>query len=178
MTITNLVITRVIDNKSITLNGTKVITNVTGGLLRNLATVGTIQHNINSSGMSITFANGNQRTWQISKKRVFTYNNGIVISTTGTYNDGTTSGISEWGVNRFGNAFTTSIISPLVIRQDCNFRLTGGQIQHNKMARSINVTFGLDVSGNPTSCPVAGPYYLKAVCTNAAGNVITFILPY
>lgn len=178
ITYTNLKITRVRDNKSITINGVKVITNVSGGLIRNLPTAGSITHSIVSPGMTITFDNGSQRSWQISKQRVFTYNNGIVISTTGTHTDGSTTGISEWGTNRFGNPFSTAIVDPMVIRQDCNWRLTSGHIKHTRMVRTVDVTFGLDSSGNPTTCPGTGTYYMKIVWVNAAGNTITVIMPY
>ena len=171
-------ITRVSDNKSITINGSEVITNVTGGLLYQLPTLGTITHTITSSGMSITFDDGTQRTWQVAKQRVFTYNNGLVISTTGTHTDGAITGISEWGTNRLGNAFVTAIIDPLVIRQDCNFRLTSGRVKHSKLLRQVDVTFGLDAAGNPTSCPGTGAYYMKIIWTNAAGVSVTVILPY
>jgi len=176
VTISNLKITRVLDNKSITINGTKTITNVSGGLLINLAGQGTITHTIASSGMSITFDNGTQRTWQIAEKRVFTYDNGIVITTTGTHTDGNTTGIVEWGTNRVGNAFTTSISTPLVIRQDCNFRLVSGAVTHTIPSATATATFGLDVAGNPISCPT-GNYFFKLVWT---GNNKTFtvILPY
>jgi hypothetical protein len=178
ITYTNLKITRVSDGKSITINGSKLITNVSGGLLRNLATLGTITHTITSPGMSITFDNGSVRSWQIAKKRVFTYNNGMVITTTGTHTEGNTNGVSEWGTNRFGNAFVTAIVDPMVIRQDCNFRLTSGHIQHSRLLRTVDVTFGLDANGNPTTCPGLGAYYMKIVWVNAAGNTITVILPY
>lgn len=173
----NLKITRLSDGKSITINGSKVITNVSGGLLRELALHGPITHSITSSGMSITFDNGSQRTWQIAKQRVFTYDNGMVITTTGTHADGATTGISEWGTNRFGNAFVTQILSPMIIRQDCNFRLTAGQIKHSKLVRTVTVTFGLDSAGNPTTCP-AGTYYMKIVWVNASGTTVTVIRPY
>ncbi len=173
-----LKITRVVDSKSITINGSRVITNVTGGLLRNLASLGTITHTISSSNMSLTFDDGTQRTWQVAKKRVFTYNNGMVITTSGNYNDGTYSGISEWGTNRFGNAFVTTIQQPLIIRQDCNFRLTAGEVKHSKLTRTITTTFGLDAAGNPTSCPGLAPFYMKVVWVNAVGTTITSIHPY
>lgn len=178
VTATNLKITRVASQKSITINGSHIITNVSGGLLRNLASVGTITHTIESPGVTITFDNGTQRLWQVAKQRVFTYNNGIVVTTSGTHTDGNTSGISEWGTNRFGNSFVTQIIDPLVIRQDCNWRLTSGHVKHSRMIRTGDVTFGLDVFGNPTSCPGAGSYYMKIVWVNAAGNTVTVILPY
>jgi hypothetical protein len=177
VTITNLKITRLSDNKSITINGTKTITNVSGGLLRNLASLNSITHTITSSGITVTFDDGSTRSWQIAKKRVFTYNNGIVITTTGTYSDNGTTGISEWGTNRNGNAFVTSITQPLVVRQDCNFRLTSGQVTHSRLIATGVVTFGLDASGNPTSCP-SGTYYFKLVWTGANGVTRTVILPY
>lgn len=176
--IQNLKITRLSDNKSITINGTTTFTNVSGGRLRDLASLGTITHDINSSGITVSFDNGTQRNWQIAKKRVFTYDNGIVITTTGTHTDGANSGISEWGTNRFGNAFTTSIVEPKVIRQDCDMRLVSGQVKHNRLVADVVVTFGLNAEGNPTSCPGTGTYYFKLVWTGANGIVRSTILPY
>lgn len=174
----NLKITRLSDNKSITINGTQTYTNVSGGLLINLASLGTITHTITSSNMSVTFDNASQRTWQVAKQRVFTYNNGIVIATTGTYSAGGITGIAEWGTNRFGRTFTTAITQPLVVRQDCNFRLTSGKVDHVTPAFNANVTFGLDAAGNPTSCPGLGAYYMKIIWTGPGGNPHTIIWPY
>jgi hypothetical protein len=172
-----LKITRIADGKSITINGTTTITNVSGGRLRDLATLGTIKHDIASTGMSITFDNGTQRTWQVAKERVFTYNNGIVITTNGTHTDGTITNISEWGTNRFGNDFVTSITIPMVIRQDCNFRLVSGQVTHQRLLATVVATFGLDQTGTPVACP-SGVYYFKVVWTGTNGVVRTIILPY
>jgi hypothetical protein len=174
----NLKVTRVSDNKSITINGTQVYTNVSGGLLFNLASAGSIIHTITSSNMSITFDNGSQRTWQVARRRVFTYNNGIVITTTGTHTDGATTGIAEWGANRFGHDFTTAITQPLVIRQDCNFRLVSGKVAHHTSLFNATAIFGLDSTGNPTSCPGSGNYFLKLEWTGPSGIHRTVILPY
>src|SRR5450631_1440964 len=105
ITVDALKITRKRDNKSIVLSGTKTITNVSGGLLKDLAGLQTITHTI-SGNLKIDFDNGTSRTWNVSKLRVFTYDNGIVITTTGTHSDGTNSTIAEWGTNRFGDSFT------------------------------------------------------------------------
>ncbi len=174
----NLHITRVIDNKSITINGTHTYTNVSGGLLVNLATLGTITHTITSSNMSVTFDNNTQRVWQIAKQRVFTYNNGIVITTTGTHAEGGINGIAEWGTNRAGRPFTTAITHPMVVRQDCNFRITSGMVTHTTPVYNATVTFGLDSAGNPTSCPGAGNYFMKIVWTGPGGVPHTIIWPY
>ncbi len=178
ISIQNLKVTRVRDNKSITINGTKTITNITGGRLRDLANNGNITHHIESNGLTITFDNNTQRSWRVAKKRVFTYNNGLVITTTGLQTEGGITGVSEWGTNRLGNAFITAISQPMVIRQDCAFRVVSGQVTHNRLAANGVVTFGLDSAGNPTSCPGAGTYYLKLVCTGMNGGVRTVILPY
>jgi hypothetical protein len=179
ISIQNLKITRLRDGKSITINGTKSITNVSGGLLVDLSSLGTITHTI-SGDLSITFDSGKQRVWSISKQRVFSYDDGIVITTTGTHTDslGNTN-VAEWGVNRFGVSFESLISQPKVIRQDCDFRLTAGQ---NTILRSDDITsvitYGLDANGDPTSCPGTGTYYFKVVITTPSGLTYTKILPY
>jgi hypothetical protein len=175
ITYQNLKITRTSDGKSITINGSKTITNVSGGKLRNLATRGSaITHDITSAGLTITFDNGTQRQWQVSKRRTFTYDNGIVIAISGTGN----AGLAEWGINRFGKEFTNSIIESLVVKQSCDFRLVSGKTAHTVGAFSSSLTFGLDVAGLPVSiCPV-GVFYYKAVWTGPNANSYTLIAPY
>ncbi len=182
MTFSNLHITRVRDGRSITINGTNTYTNVSGGCLRDLATLGSsITHEIatTGNGITVTFDNGSNRNWQIAKRRIFSYNNGIVITTTGIHTDGTLNDISEWGTNRFGNTFVTEIIVPMVVRQDCDFRLVSGEVKHDRLVADVVVTFGLDAQGIPTTCPGAnGTYYYKLVWTGANGVVNTVVLPY
>lgn len=177
LTFQDLKIKRLRDNKSITLNGTHVITNVSGGLLRDLATRENITHTISSSNMSITFDDGTKRTWQVARKRVFTYNDGVVITVTGNHTEGQNTGIAAWGTNRFGHAFTTSITQPLVIKQNCNFRLTSGEVKHEGFA-TATATYGLDATGNPTACPGTGAYYCKVVWIGPAGKSHDAIFAY
>ena len=174
----NFKITRLSDNKSITINGTQTYTNVSGGLLINLAQLNSITHTITSSNMSVTFDNNSQRTWQVARQHVFTYNNGVNISVTGMHTIGQVTGISEWGTNRFGNTFTTAITQPLTLRQDCSFRIGGGRVEHAVSAWTASATFGLDVNGNPTGCPGAGLYYMRISLTGPGGNTHTFLWPY
>jgi hypothetical protein len=174
----NFRITRTSDNKSITINGTQSHTNVSGGLLINLPVLGTITHTITSSNMSITFDNNTQRNWQVARQRVFTYNNGVVITVTGTHTEGTHTGIAEWGTNRFGHVFTTAITQALVLRQDCSFRIGSGKVEHNTSLYNATVTFGLDANGNPVGCPGAGFYYMRITWTGPGGNPHTLLIPY
>ncbi|HEY5407714.1 MAG TPA: hypothetical protein VIJ92_11525 [Ginsengibacter sp.] len=162
-----LKITRNIDGKSIIINGTRTVTNVKGGLLKNLATLDSIEHKIDDTNMSVTFDNGAQRTWETHFTRVFTYSNGIVISTTGSVN----------GKNRFNDDFSSSILQPLVVEQSCDFRLVSGSAMHTGAKVNTTVTFGLDINGNAVSgCPLL--FYLNVVFTGPNGNSLSYILPY
>lgn len=177
VTFQNLKIKRLSDNKSVTINGSETITNVSGGLLLQLPTLQSIVHTITSSNMSITFDDGSQRTWQVARKREFNYNGGINMSVRGTGTVGTATNVAEWGTNRFGHTFTTAITQPLVFRQDCNGRLTSGEIKHDGYA-SATMTFGLNAAGQPTTCPGTGNYYYKLVWTGPNGASVSAIFPY
>ena len=181
VTFNNLKIVRVLDGKSITLNGTHTYTNVSGGSLLSLSANSTtpIVHTITSSDMSITFDNGSKRSWSIARQRSFTYSGGIVITETGMHADGNMTGISEWGTNRFGNSFETQISQPLVVAQGCAWQMTAGQVVLTNPAGSITVTFGLNSTGQQTGCPIgSGTYYFQLVWAGAGGKTYTFILPY
>ncbi|MBA2744866.1 MAG: hypothetical protein H0U44_01450 [Flavisolibacter sp.] len=174
----NLKITRLVDNKWIKINGTHTHTNVTGGLIVNLATLNEIIHTISSNNMTIAFADSTQRSWNVARKRIYNYNNGIVIRTTGTHTINNHTGVAEWGTDRFGHPFLTKISHPLTIRQDCNFRLTSGQVKHYRPVGEAVVTFGLNSSGQPTSCPGAAPFYYKVEWTGPNGITHSVIHPY
>jgi hypothetical protein len=177
VTIKNLTVTRNSDKKSIVLNGSTVITNVSGGNIINLSTTGSMTHTIFSDGITVKFPNGTTRTWMVNKQRDFSYDGGIVISTSGKHTEGNIANISEWGVNRAGEAFKTVIAQPLVIKQNCAFRVTGGKIEYITNIK-LAITFGLDMTGNPTSCPGAGNYFFKAEYTDLRAITHTLIWPY
>jgi hypothetical protein len=176
--IDNLKITRVRDNKTITINGTYTFTNVTGGLLRDLATRGTITHTITANDVTIQFADSATRTWSVSKQRQFTYNDGVVETTTGTHSDGTNPNIAIWGTNRYGNSFEQLIVDPMVIAQSCDWQLTSGQTETIRPAVTLNITYGLDSDGNPSGCPTAGNYYYYKAVWTVGNKTYTFIAPY
>lgn len=176
--IDNLKITRVRDHKTITINGTYTFTNVSGGLLRDLATRGTITHTVTANDVTIQFADSATRTWSVAKQRQFTYNDGVVETTTGTHSDGTNSDIAVWGTNRYGNAFERLIVQPMVISQSCDWQLTSGETETIRPAVTMTVTYGLDSDGNPTGCPTAGNYYYYKAVWVIGNKTYTFIAPY
>lgn len=178
--IVNLKITRRSDNKSITVNGLRTVTNVSGGRIFNIAAGATIVHTVDAT-MTITFDDGSQRQWQAARKRTYTRpGTSLNLAVTGNHSDGGYTDIAEWGTNRYGNPFRTRITEPLQIKQEWNFRLGGGKVVHTGLAHSLEVTYGLDIQGQPvTSYPGnTNPYYYKVVWTGANGNSITVIRPY
>ena len=176
--IVNLKITRRSDNKSITINGTRTHTNVSGGRVAFMPVGATIVHTVDAT-MSITFDDASQRQWQAARKRTFTRPANLInVSVTGNHSDGGVNDIAEWGTNRFGNSFRTRITSPLQFKGECNLRLGGGTVLHTGLAHSLEVTYGLNIQGQPTGCPGNNPYFFKAVWTGANGNTMTVIRPY
>ncbi|HUP11303.1 MAG TPA: hypothetical protein VM187_03810, partial [Niastella sp.] len=165
-------------NKSITVSGTHTVTNVSGGLLINLATSGPIVHTVTSENMKVRFDNGTARNWNVAKQRVYTYNNGAVLTISGTHTEGAEIAIAEWGTNRAGVAFTTSTIVPVVVKQSCNFRVTGGSVKHSTDAFAAIVTFGLNAGGESIDCPGSGNYFYKLVWTGRNGGSLNLIMPY
>jgi hypothetical protein len=175
----NLRIARIDNSRPIILNGTHTVTNVTGGLLVNMAPNQVIRHVVQSSNMSVRFNDSTQRTWQVHRQREFSRPSGsYVLSITGLHSENGLTGIAEWGTTRFNTPFATQITSPIVIREDCQFRVTSGQIKHSRMVASVTATFGLDQAGNPTSCPGTGTYFYKVVWTGPSGTPHTVIRPY
>ncbi len=181
VTFNNLAITRLIDNKTITLNGTHTYTNVSGGSLISLPNIpgDSIIHTITSSDMSITFDDGSKATWSIGRKRSYTYNSGYVITQTGTHTSGAETNVSMWGTDRYGNSFTVDILQPYVVTLSCSWLLTGGQVQLSLPNVTATVAYGLNSGGVATGCPVSGYYYYQISADfTASGKVYTVILPY
>jgi hypothetical protein len=172
ITYENVKVIRGRDSKSILLNGSVTVTNVSGGRLTHLANAGEIIHTLSSTALSVKFDDGSQHSWMIAKKRTFTYDNGIVVATSGNHTDN----VAEWGVNRFGREFATSITEPLVIRQDCNFRLVSGKVEY-KSEIDMTITFGLNMLGQPTTCP-AGNFFFKVEWPGLRNNTHSIIWPY
>jgi len=178
----NLAITRLSDNKTITINGTHTYTNASGGSLISLPNNpgSTVIHTITSSNMQVTFDNGAKRNWNVARQRAFTYNQGFVVTTSGLHTDGNLSGISEWGTDRFGSAFEVAILEPRVIMQACAWQMTAGEVAFTNAAGITTITYGLNATGASTGCPVnGGTYYFQLSWTAASsGKTYTFILPY
>ena len=166
----NLKVTRLADNKYIILNGDLDLTNQSGGRMAGIYAKSLV-HIISSNGMNITFDNGAKRLWQLSVKRIFSLDNGLVITSYGNKNIGTQMGISAAGTTRTGRHFVTMIEEPMIIRQDCYFRLVSAKLIQAQ-GQLLTIKFGLDDKGQSVSCP-NGAFYLQA-----SYGAQSFLFPY
>jgi hypothetical protein len=178
---TTLTITRLADYKTLTLNGSFMYRNISGGSLAGLNTGGTtpVVHTLTGSNITLTYDDGTITNWQFTRQRTYTYSGGLVISTLGLDSAGTIGGVADWGANRFGNSVVAVPTSAWVISQACGWRTTGGQATLTNPVGATTLTFGLDSTGKATGCPVnGGHYYYQLGWTGQGENPYSTLLPY
>lgn len=170
-------VTSVSTGKSITFNGTRTITNVSGGLVDASSTFTTpIVHHVTGI-MQMTFDNGTSRTWNSDRTRTIARTNGVTtITITGNATQGGYSNVGMWGINRLGNTFYVSIDSPVVLSSTCDYNPVSGIRIHHGVIRELTVTYGVDVSGNlvTSGCP----YGFKLNWTDRNGNPKQAVISY
>jgi hypothetical protein len=164
--------------KSIKIEGTKTITNFTGGLLKELTSGSFITHVVRAS-FSITLPNGiEKRSWKVARRITFR-KDGFVkfIEISGDTTVDGVSGVVIWGKNRRGEDFKNAILSTLKANSACGWhRPTAGVRTHigNKTFKAI---FGLDDSGVPVIAPNCASKF-KVEWTNQAGENKSILLNY
>lgn len=182
ITYTNFKVTSLLTNKSVTLNGTHAITNVSGGLVARIGIApnpGTITRKIRSNNMSLTFDDGTQRTWSVARRRAWTGTGGVAswLSISGDTTLNSNTNTAEWGINRAGNTFSVVISTPVTVTAACGwYAPTSGVKTHYFNNRMATVTLGTDASGSPmtTGCP----NHYKVTWTSLAGVPKVYIGTY
>lgn len=147
----NFKVTRVATGKSVTFNGTKIFTNVTGGGLRLLGHLYTSIVHKETGSLQATINDSITRTWHMALQKTYTGAMGTLEVTLAGI--GTADGyenLAWWGINRAGEQFYTSILEPIVHRQTCGFDPVSGKKFHNIPSENKSATFtaGYDANGN------------------------------
>lgn len=181
ITHTNYTVVRQSDNKSLTFNGVKYVTNVSGFSWTNP----TRQYKERATGLTLTFDNGSQREWSLARNWNITITSfspiGISYVISG---DSTVNGVANvmaWGSNRFGTTFSNSTPVPITTTygvNGCGFtRPLSGQIVHDLTGKgTLTATFGVDINGDPVSSGCAYGYKLDWEGVN--GNTASAVKPY
>ncbi len=176
-TFNSLKFTRVIDGKSITLDGQKSITNVNGGIVSEQTNGQTIVHKVRGN-LSLTFDNGTVRNWVVARLKTITLIDSVYqLKVEGDTTVDGTANVVIFGTNRAGRAFRVAIATPIIANSTCFFyRPVQGVKVHSGLEREIIVTFGVDEGGNSVSSGCA--YGYKAEWKNARGQQKTLITQY
>lgn len=90
-----------------------------------------IVQTVKSNEMVATLRDGSVDKWQLDMKRVYSYDKGIVITTTGEHANDTVSNIAQWGVDRGNHPFITQITRPVVNEQSCGMHVTSGEVNQS-----------------------------------------------
>jgi hypothetical protein len=173
-------VTRLSTGKSITLNGTLVVTNVSSSTNTywTLPVNSSIEHKIRGI-LTITFDNGTQRVWNIARHKTTT-NHGSAYYTLSIAGDTAVSGYSNveaWGINRAGENFYGETTSPIVYSTSCDLDPISGVYVHQGVARTLTATFGVNSNGTPNT-GLTCPYGWKIDWINLAGNAQEVIEAY
>lgn len=184
ITFQNYSVTYVATDIQFVYNGTKTITNLTGGLVRNLgAGTNVVEHKVRGN-LSVTFEDGTQRNWWIARHNTYDYNAGnyrfITNGDTLLANPDTVLAqipYSIGGTTRYGTEFLYRTTAPIVLLAGCGWdRPVDGQriVIHN--GRGVTVTLGVDALGNPAGGSCA--YGYKIQWTRVNGQLGTAVIAY
>ncbi len=155
----NFTITKVSNQKTITLNGTKTHQNVSGGLIWQLGNgITSIVHK--TWGIeTVTFSDTTTRTWNVARQKTFTGTpTDLTLTLDGFGNEGQYTNLVVWGTNRHGENFYTQVTQSVVLRQTCDWDPCSGVkfYQIPSDSKSATLTFGFDSNNQPitgTDCP-------------------------
>ena len=156
VTYNNLVVTNILSGAAYTLNGTHYLTNVTGGLayqVMNGSTAGSVAYKHSADNFNVTFADGQQRTWSVRSTRTFTGTGlgPLSVRTITLAGDTMLNGennVEVWGTNSNGDAFASSLITPIVSNNICGYyHPISGEYTHFVANRSVDVLFGVTSAG-------------------------------
>lgn len=179
ITFINYKVTKVATGKSLTLNGYKIQTNVSGG---HIALLGngfeTIVHK--SAGvMQATFDDNSTRTWNIARQKTFTgAADSLVMAVDGYGTSGSYTNLTTWGINRSGEEFYTQVNQSVVFKTQCGWvPCTGIQVyQIPSVPKSATITYGYDSNNQLITngdCPTK--YRLDWQKNNQSGTLYLFL---
>ena len=176
-TFINYKVTRLSDNKSVTINGVKKITNVNGNnwLAFYLGTA-KLKYRERAFNVQVTFDNAQTATWNSAYTTEWSYTPSTIRYDFKAVGDTSLNGysnVSAWGVNRYSQAFTTNYNTAILSNTYCGlWRPNEGELVHHVNGADFTLTLGVDQSGNPTTLNCAYGYKVTWVSGSNTGSVI------
>lgn len=156
-------VTRASDGKSVRLDGTQYVTNVSGGTWFNLLFLGqaNLVHSVSGDNLNVTFDESETAVYNIYRKFTYTWdanaNGGAGVLTCvgeGTGTSGGLGSLENYGTTRDGDAFTSQVKTPVIWNNTCGaWAPIQGEVDIKVASKffSLNCLFGVDVNGNAVS---------------------------
>lgn len=155
----NFTVTRLANNSTVTLNGTKNFVNVNGGHRWQVgSTIDSFVERV-SGNMQASFDNGTSRTWNVARQVTYTGTAGqLILTVDGLGTSGEYQNLAVWGTNRQGEEFFTQITQSVIHRQACEWDPVSGIKIHQIPSdnKSATITFGYNDNNEPIvgdECP-------------------------
>ncbi len=176
-TFSNYKVTRLSDNKSITYNGVKKITNVNGNnWLGFILGTAKLKYKERAFNVQVKFDNAQNATWNSAHIVEYTYTPASSKTTFTCLGDTSLNGynnVSAWGTNRFAEIFTTNYNAAWTSNSYCGFwRPISGELVHHVNVGDFTLTLGVDQNGNPSTLNCAYGYKVTWVSGKNNGSVI------
>jgi hypothetical protein len=176
----NFTITKVSNQKTITVNSVKVHKNVSGGVIWQLgSSMDAIIHRTWGHA-TVNFQDSTTRIWNVARQKTYTGSamGNLVLTIDGFGTAGQFSNLVVWGVNRQEEAFFTQILEPVVHLQACGWDPASGVKKHSipSDSKSATLTFGYNSNNqpiNPGECPTK--YKLDWQKNNNSGTVYLWL---
>lgn len=151
-------VTRASDGKSVRIEGTQYITNISGGTWFDLLFLGqsNLVHSVTGENLSVSFDDASTANYNINRKFTYTKSAGFVITCVGE-GVGSSNGLSNlenYGTTREGDVFTSQVKTPVVWNTTCGaWAPIQGEVDIKVDSKffTLNCLFGVDASGNAIS---------------------------
>ena len=115
-------VTRASDGQNITINGTQMLTNISGGTWVDLvfATQPNLVNSITGTNLTVAFNGTATAVYNINRKFTYTWSNNILTCVgEGIGSSGGINNLENYGTTREGDAFTSEVTSPITWNTTC-----------------------------------------------------------
>jgi hypothetical protein len=153
LTMTNYKIKMAATTKYVILNGSKIVTNVSGGnsALLIYGQINSLIHTVSGNNIIAQFEDGTSSNFNIARQYTHTYSNMVYeLKGEGVYTQDGKSKIEKWGTTRDGSAFTSQALEPVIWNSTCGpHRPVSGELDIKVDSKdfSLLTTFGVDSRG-------------------------------
>jgi hypothetical protein len=164
-------VTRASDGKSVRLEGTQYLTNVSGGTWFDLLFLGqpNLVSTVTGTNLSVNFDNASTAVYNINRKFTYTWASSILTCVgEGIGSNNGLSNLENYGTTRDGDPFTSQVVTPVVWNTTCGaWAPIQGEVDIKVDTKDfkLNCLFGVNTSGNPVSVGSNScPYGWKVTC--------------